>query len=164
MRITIGCTPGRVTHLFLGEFSGRPLLLKVADSTVAKRVHSPDRRSHATSDPPSSDATHRSSVPRKARPFPWLHKHHLSKQIYTRWCCVDRLNWHAQPDICIFPQIARHSQSAVRVAGTKRSVTRNTSTRGTAGERWTQKVRFKICERVAASAPGWDERSRSHRP
>src|ERR1700756_2978595 len=30
----------------------------------------------------------------KPKPFPFFHKHHLWKQPYTRWCCIDRLNRH----------------------------------------------------------------------
>src|SRR5205814_9041347 len=35
---------------------------------------------------------------RKPKPFPWLHKHHLRKQRYIRWCCVDRLSPQALSD------------------------------------------------------------------
>jgi len=29
---------------------------------------------------------------RKPKPFPLDHKHHLWKQLYSRWCCIDRLS------------------------------------------------------------------------
>src|SRR5215469_13690302 len=35
----------------------------------------------------------------KPKPSPWSHKHHLWKQLYTRWCCIDRLNRHDLPGL-----------------------------------------------------------------
>src|SRR6266481_823257 len=39
---------------------------------------------------------------RKPKPFPLGHKHHLLKQLYTRWCCIDRLSPQRQSDTSWF--------------------------------------------------------------
>src|SRR5690348_13223462 len=38
---------------------------------------------------------------RKPKPSPWFHQHHLCKQLYTRWCCIDRLNWRRLPGVSL---------------------------------------------------------------
>jgi hypothetical protein len=54
---------------------------------------------------------------RKPKPSPLFHKHHLRKQLYTRWCCIDRLNRHDLPGKWNSFRVARHPLIGGRLEG-----------------------------------------------